>query len=267
MSDLQVHPIANIFPMMDAVSFEALKADIKSCEGVDEPGLLYEGKILDGRNRYKACQELGLQMRWQEVELADPDEADAFDPYQHVMTHNLHRRHLKQTQRAMIAAKLATLKQGQKASNDVLSIDDAAVMLNVSPKSVDRAKHVVANGSKPLIEAVEACDITVSMAEKLCKACDNKREQSRLVKEGKKAIKEWLEPPADEAGNGSGDDHDGSVQSQTDTPEAETVAAFKRTESRMMTMRMLVNELADHEVSVLRELLESRLADCGGGQG
>src|SRR6056297_119296 len=115
----------------------------------------------------------------------------------YVLSQNLHRRHLKQSQRALIAAKMATLKHGQRkagdTSNDV-SQGDAAELLSVSVPQVQRAKHVIEHGSKELIAAVESESITVSMAEKLCKACDDKREQSRLVKEGKSAIKEYLNP-------------------------------------------------------------------------
>ena len=64
---------------------------------------------------------------------------------------------------AMIAAKMATLKHGEigngrkvESSFDNSTFrDEAAKLMNVSTASVDRAKHVLSNGSKPLIEAVE----------------------------------------------------------------------------------------------------------------
>ncbi len=51
--DLQSHPIADAFPLIGGTEFDALVADIKA-NGVHEPIVLYEGKILDGRNRYRA---------------------------------------------------------------------------------------------------------------------------------------------------------------------------------------------------------------------
>ncbi len=72
----QEHPIAAIFPMIEGEAFEQFKADIKE-HGIKELGLLYEGKILDGRNRYKAACELGIEMSWMEVELGEPDEPTA----------------------------------------------------------------------------------------------------------------------------------------------------------------------------------------------
>lgn len=197
----KAHPIAEIFPMIAEDSFEKLKSDIET-NGIKEFGLLYEGKILDGRNRYRAARELGIDMTFSEVELGEPEEIAAFDPVSYVMSQNLHRRHLKQSQRAMIAAKMATLKKGtnQHTSKDVPSECDAAQLLSVSVPSLQRAKHVLEHGSKDLIDAVESESITVSMAEKLCKNCEDKKQQSKLVKEGKAAIKEFLKP-AEKPGN------------------------------------------------------------------
>jgi len=137
MKKLQSHPMAEIFPMTTRSEYEALKADIAE-HGIQSCGLLYEGMILDGRNRYKACEELGIRLDFEEVELGE--DADKFDPLAYVITHNLHRRHLHQSQRAMIAAKMATLKHGQKKDDsdrsNELSQDDAARLLNVSVPTV-----------------------------------------------------------------------------------------------------------------------------------
>ena len=56
------HEIANIFPMMNETDFANLKKDIEE-NGFDKERaiLLYVGKILDGRNRNKACQELKIE--------------------------------------------------------------------------------------------------------------------------------------------------------------------------------------------------------------
>ena len=84
-----------------------------------------------------------------------------------VVSLNLHRRHLNESQRAMVAAKIATMQQG--ARTDIRSIDlksqtQAAEMLNVSVPSVKRAKKVRESGDASLIAAVESGEVTVTAA-------------------------------------------------------------------------------------------------------
>lgn len=240
MLQVKLHPICEIFPPMAADEFERLKADIQE-NGQREPITYWNNLLVDGRHRLRACQELGKTPREDEI---DPDT----DPVAWAISHNLNRRHLKQSQRAMIAAKMATLKHGgdrSKGSNDLLSQDDAAAMLSVSVPTLKRAKYVLDNGSQALIDAVERTDVTVAMAAKLCKACPDKREQSRLVKEGKESIKVYLnptphEPPTD-------DDPDG------DKFEYQIVKMFEHADYRINTMRKLVEALSDTERVIVSE--------------
>ena len=55
MTHLTFHPLANVFPLLEGEEFDALVADI-AASGLCEAVWLYEGQILDGRNRYRACQ-------------------------------------------------------------------------------------------------------------------------------------------------------------------------------------------------------------------
>ena len=57
--DYVAHELANLLPMIDQSNYENLKADIAK-QGILEPIVLFEGKILDGRNRYKAAKELSF---------------------------------------------------------------------------------------------------------------------------------------------------------------------------------------------------------------
>ena len=157
---LEIHAAANIFPMMSECEFAHFKQDIKK-HGQKEWIALYQGKILDGRNRYKACIELGIEPELCEVDESKPN----FDPIAYVLSHNLHRRHLTESQRSMVAGKLATLPRGGdrgnqhtggKGSIDTLpTIDDAASLLSVGRASVARAKQVIEHGSKAVVDAVE----------------------------------------------------------------------------------------------------------------
>lgn len=97
---MKVHEVCSLFPEMSAEEFEQLKADIKE-HGQKVPVELYKGQIIDGRNRYKACKELGIDVETVEITL-DPDESLT----DYVVALNLHRRHLSASQRAAIAVEI-----------------------------------------------------------------------------------------------------------------------------------------------------------------
>lgn len=154
---LQFHPIANVFPLMEGEPFEALVEDIAE-HGVLEPITLFEDMILDGRNRYRAAEEADI-----EFEIVD---YEGDDPVGFVISKNLRRRNLTQSQAAMIAADLANMKEGRQttSSNELVSQSAAAEKMGVSHISVRRAVHVKDHGVKELQDAVRQGRIDVSSA-------------------------------------------------------------------------------------------------------
>jgi ParB-like chromosome segregation protein Spo0J len=56
---LEFHPLADIFPLLEGEEFNNLVSDIKA-NGLHEAIIVYEDKILDGRNRYRALLALGI---------------------------------------------------------------------------------------------------------------------------------------------------------------------------------------------------------------
>jgi ParB-like chromosome segregation protein Spo0J len=181
------HPAADIFPMMNGDDFASLKQDIAE-QGQKEDIVLFEGQVLDGRNRERACLELGIDPEYCELE-------ECKDPIAFVLSHNLHRRHLTQSQRAQCAAAAAKLRRGsnqhkaqcEDGSID-LSIDAAAKAFGVSAPSVKRAKHIADKGAAEVVEAVKSGEISVNAAARLVDAVPDKKEQKKLVKAGKKAV-------------------------------------------------------------------------------
>lgn len=157
----QIHPIADIFPRMPGEEFVALKKDIRE-NGLLESIWLFDGKVLDGRHRYYACQEVGVEPTFREYE--------GSDPVGFTISLNLKRRHLDSGQRAMIAAGLANMKHGgdrvseQAANLPVVTQADAGSMLNVSERSVRTAAMVERDAPHEVVEAVKAGAMSLNLA-------------------------------------------------------------------------------------------------------
>src|SRR5436190_18430105 len=157
MTALEFHPLASLFPLLEGQDFAEIVADIKA-HGLHEPIVLFEDKILDGRNRYRACLAADTEPTFA---LYQGD-----DPVSYVISLNLKRRHLSESQRAMVAAKLATLKRGDNQHSPIgeTSQARAAELLNVGKRSVERAADVREHGAPELIRAVETDEVSVSAA-------------------------------------------------------------------------------------------------------
>ena len=91
-----VHPYAMILPAIEGADFDALVEDI-ALHGLNQPITIYEGLILDGRNRALACEKAGVAPHYV---LYEGD-----DPLAFVLSQNVKRRHLDESQRAAIAAR------------------------------------------------------------------------------------------------------------------------------------------------------------------
>lgn len=182
-TELKAHPVADIFPLIDGAEFDALAEDIRH-HGQHEPVIVHDEMILDGRNRYRACQKIGVEP------LIEPWAGEGGSPEAFVISKNLHRRHLNESQRAMIAKKLAKLAHGgdrcsEQVANLPLGQEEAAKLLHVSPRSVRHAAVVQEKAVPEMVRAVERGDIPVSTAAQLAHL--PKARQREIAAEGKKA--------------------------------------------------------------------------------
>jgi len=158
------HELASLFPILPLNEMLQLEDSVRA-HGLQHPITLFEGKILDGRHRYEACLTSGVKPRF--------DTYRGDDPLNFVLSANLHRRHLDSAQRAMIAAKLETLKQGgdrksaQINQNANLHFDrsKAADALSVSPRAVATASKILDESPK-LAKRVANGEISLHAAEK-----------------------------------------------------------------------------------------------------
>jgi hypothetical protein len=160
---LPIHPAAALFPEMNQDDYIALRSDI-AARGLIEPVWVHDGQLLDGRHRARACDDLGIPCPSRLYE--------GPDPVGFVISLNLHRRMLNESQRALIAARLANLKNGRPSRNspnlESFSTEQAAKALHVGRGTVSNAQALL-RSDRPqqaalLIEQVESGDLKVSAA-------------------------------------------------------------------------------------------------------
>jgi ParB-like chromosome segregation protein Spo0J len=157
---LVVHPLADLMPAMSEAEYSELLHSIED-EGQRVPIVVdTDGRILDGRHRARACDQLGITPHKQTFIGTDEE------CLQLVLDLNLKRRHLNESQRAMIAARIATRPHGanQHAQICAPSQEAAADKLNVSRRLVQDARRVQTKGAPELIAAVDQGVIAVSKA-------------------------------------------------------------------------------------------------------
>jgi len=188
---MKSHEYADLFPMMAEAEIARLSQDIKE-NGLSDFIITLDDKILDGRNRFKACHMAGIEPRFKEY--------DGSDPLAFVISHNLHRRHLSESQRAMIASSVAKMRNGgdRRSKNISSSIDElkltnkdrsqAAKELNVSTASVDRARRIQRDGISELQDMVNSGEVTVYAAQTVAKLPE--QDQRKAVSGGVTGVKE-----------------------------------------------------------------------------
>ncbi|SAL39656.1 hypothetical protein AWB69_03971 [Caballeronia udeis] len=153
-----IHEAAALFPGMRLREYRELKRDIHA-NGQRVPISVFRNQVVDGRHRLRACRELGIDPLFESVN----EIKGSVGAY--VVSMNLHRRHLTDSQRGMIAASLASLKLGaNQHTAHAVSQAQAAKALNVSVDTLQRAKKVRDSGHRGLIDAVETGDVDVSNA-------------------------------------------------------------------------------------------------------
>lgn len=189
-TNLTAHPVAALFPMLEGADYEALKADIRQ-NGQLQPIVLHpeDGSIIDGRNRYRACIELGLEPRFETW-------AGSGSVVEAALSLNLHRRHMNSSQRAVVALEVlpmleeeARARQGtrtdlgnfgqrfdQSSERGPRASDVAAQLVGTNRQYVSDAK-AIATKAPELLEQVRNGDKTLVQAKRELK--EQAREERR----------------------------------------------------------------------------------------
>lgn len=162
---MKAHPYADLFPLMGDEELARLTQSIRE-NGQLHPIIVHEGQILDGRNRYAACLELGIEPRVVEFEGADA--------LRHAVALNADRRQMKEAPRAMVAARLANMESGNgpaqrggvQICTPAISLEDAAKMLGVSRRSAATARKIINEAPADVAARVDAGKLTLNAAMK-----------------------------------------------------------------------------------------------------
>jgi hypothetical protein len=152
---LEPHPLAAMFPLIEGDDFTALVDDIRT-NGIRVPIMLYEGKVLDGRNRLKAGIEAGHRFSERDfIQLAG-----GVDPESFVLSANLQRRSLDNKGKRAVIAKLIESKPGQsdRAIARLAGVNHKTVA-DVRDELAKRAQDCIA-----LIDALSASQLATVIA-------------------------------------------------------------------------------------------------------
>lgn len=97
----QFHPLADAWPLLEGEAFDKLVEDIKT-HGLRNPiNIDADKKIVDGRNRYRACIDAGVDPKFKMVLLKTSDQVEAF-----IASQNKHRRHMTADQLSDVMQKM-----------------------------------------------------------------------------------------------------------------------------------------------------------------
>lgn len=212
--EFEFHPLANLFPLIEDRLLDELAADIKA-NGLHDPIDIYQGKILDGRNRYLACKAAGVELhaahlRYFRTELCG-------DPFTYIISKNVRRRHLTTGQRAYAIAEYETYRHGgarTSQSTGPTQEQDANLQLdqtpaparaeladaaNVSERSIASAAVVRDRGVPELKEAVKQGELSISSAEQIARLPEKEQPAAvaKAVPAGARSIMSSRQEPDD----------------------------------------------------------------------
>jgi hypothetical protein len=139
------HPLAEMFPLLEGKEFGDFVADI------GEHGLLndvdtWQGMILEGRNRARACQQLGIEPRYHERQFES--QAAARD---YVISQNAHRRHLSPEWKDKFLAGL--INENRDKSNRAIAAEAKKVGMKVDKNKIAKKRNeMIATGETAPVE-------------------------------------------------------------------------------------------------------------------
>lgn len=190
--ELKQHPLSAAFPAMSAEDFAALVEDIKA-NGQREPVMVYEGMVLDGWHRYRACLQIGAKPQ----QFTFPADKD---PVAFVLSHNLHRRHLTPSQRAaaVVACTAWAPPHRPKKAETVSGFSRDADMAKVAGTSDRTIRDAKVAHKAGLTDAVKDGALTAHEAAKVARGRGADKPASKPAAKTKRELPKPQEPEANE---------------------------------------------------------------------
>jgi ParB-like chromosome segregation protein Spo0J len=147
---MKAHPAAELLPELEGADFVELLKSIQY-SGQQHPIIVWKetGLLVDGRNRLRACQLMGLEPLIEHRSFDSEAEVIKF-----IMDTNLTRRHLPKEQRAFIAAELVSLNKSTQK--------DAAKKMHVSVDTMKKVIKIKEQGSESLINLIKAKQLSIT---------------------------------------------------------------------------------------------------------
>lgn len=250
---MDFHPAAEIFPLIEGQDFENLKADI-AANGQRESIKVFANKILDGRNRFLACQALDREPVIEVLPIT-------VDPIPYVVSLNLHRRHLTDQQRKMVAGKIANMARGERT--DIVqdctkfSLSDAAELMDVPRRGVAQAVRVHKHAIPEVRQAAEREEVSLSDAASIAK------ESPEVQREALQAVKEKKSPTLAKAATNGKQQSNGKPRGSFDDTQRISSVLHQiildvkdlRALTPKSTQRAQIAELARNAVSALERFI------------
>ena len=228
--------------MMPDSALDELAAHIKE-HGLRDPVVRHDGKVIDGRNRLEACHRAGVEPTF--TEWTGTGSVVAW-----ILSVNLHRRHLSDQQRAMLAARVAQelaaetkersarnlSKSGTPVdgldpgpSGDGRSAAQAAKLLNVSRDATNKAAKIAKDGANELVQAVTDGKVSLDAAAQVANLPQAKQreavakgkvqEAAKKIRKEKAASKGKVKPAPEPQPDADKDEPQGEPQATNDEVE------------------------------------------------
>jgi hypothetical protein len=272
-----LHPLCTAFPPIDEQAFAELVDDVQQ-NGLREPIVLLDGQVLDGRNRYHACLQGGIEARFRAF---GSDKADGTDPVAFVLSKNLRRRHLTASQQAAAVAKAQDWSAAHPAHRTqeagtgahLSTVADRASVSGVAERTQKDA-DLVAREAPELLDKVIAGEVSAKAAAQQVRAA--RAQENTVGVEGAPTAEDFDSPPSSDA---SADDHDyeqppapAAKPAKAAPPADPRDARIAELEEQLENMREALS-LAEEEIGRLRaagvdgdalKTIEDRDARIGG---